>query len=169
MALFGIGFATLSVSPAAGAAPCKDKHARIIKRVTTAGKVIGKLKHLRKKDGKVFAFNTTHYAYHRSKLTLRWPAGMRAKNVGSIIIDVVAKPLARQETWWFEIRDFRRRKWVKMGTLSWRDGGSDKSYRLRTVDVGYYRHKRGYLMMAVRSAHVGDLYVDRLRLRLGCK
>jgi len=165
----GVAVAGWCLSPTAHAAPCKAKEARIVKRATTAGKVSGKLIHLRKKDGKQFSFNTVHSSYHRSDLTLRWPLRLKNKQVRSLVVDVVAKPLSRPEIWSVQLRNFRSKKWVKLGQLSWRDGGGDKSYKLSTVDVSYYRNKRGRMLMRVGSKMVGVLKVDRLRVRLLCE
>ncbi len=152
----------------ATAEPCKPREARLLRHSVKVGQAKGKLSALRKKDGKSFSFNTSLAANHRSELRVRWPKGLTAQQVRSVVLDVVAKPLPRPETWLFELRNARTKKWIPLGKLSWKDGGGDKSFGLRTVDASYYRHARGGLRLRVRSNDVGDLRVDRLRLRLHC-
>ncbi len=167
--LGSIAIATWLAAPHADAAPCKDKQARIVGKSVKVGQVAGKLKNLRKKDGKHVSFNTTHYANHKSELYVRWPLGMQAKWVRSFVIDVAAKPLPSHEQWWIEIRHFRKKKWTKMGKLTRGDGGGDKSFALTTVDANFYRHKGGNMKLRIRSARAGDLQIDRLLLWLKCE
>jgi|GEM_PF-4879261 len=159
--------AATAAAPAA-AAPCKAKVARVIGHATKSGQLVGKLKQLRKKDGKTVELNTSLADHHATQLTLRWPARVRPESVHSMVLDVAAKKLMRSQAWFFDIRDYRRKKWIQLGALSWKDGGADKSYALRTVDVNFYRDKRGRIRLRLRSEDVGALHLDRLRLRLRC-
>lgn len=150
------------------AAPCTVKIARPVAHAAKRGQVVGKLKHLLEKNGKRVVFNTSLADRHDSRLTLRWPAGVKPKRVHRLVLEVSAKKLMSGQTWSFELRDHRRKKWIPLGSVSWKDGGGDKSFALRTVDVTFYRGKRGRLTLRVRSEDVGELRADRLRLRLRC-